>query len=383
MKLIIDGDYQKELISLIARENLPVTHIIVHVPQNPIGNSSIFLPKVLPTFKEFEEYTKVIQENGIIPIAGIDSTCQGNLEAHVQQYKATHSLVEKLLELEYKDILVSSPNNIGFFNANYPLMKIFLSYSQYVTSLNRGKILFNLGADSIILHPDIIRYIYVLKNFIKLKENQYKSREIDYILPLNLGCNWGCIHWYQHHNLQSHRTINSPVFSNQQTISNVENEFDYSLLYCWKKRLEEPVNILKAGWISPDNIELYEKFGYETFLLLTGGFSNDKILKIIHSYTNKSLDQPFNEFLNIPQPYGGYWSKYEIKNLVIQLDPDIIKEFSRNYPYQVYYPFENEMNNYCNNYVKQLQYGNLQERDKIIELITKEMQKMEEGAIKG
>ena len=104
---------------------------------------------------------------------------------------------------------------------------------------------------------------------------------------------------------------------------------------------------------------------------------------MIHSYTNKSLDKPFNEFLNIPQPYGGYWSKYAIKNSMIQLDPDIIKEFSRTYPYQVYYPFENEMNNHCNNYVKQLQNGNLQERDKIIELITKEMHKMEEGAIKG
>lgn len=167
IKLIIDGYYNKELVSLIDREKLPVTHIIVHVPQNPIGNSSIFLPRTLPTFNEFKEYTKVIQDHGIIPIAGIDSTCQGNLEAHIQQNQAILTLFEQLFEMEYKDILVSSPNNIGFVKENLPSTKIYLSYSQYVTSLNRGKILFEIGADNIILHPDIVRYFNVLKNFIK------------------------------------------------------------------------------------------------------------------------------------------------------------------------------------------------------------------------
>ncbi|MFX0044181.1 MAG: hypothetical protein ACFE8L_14805, partial [Candidatus Hodarchaeota archaeon] len=109
MNFIIDGDYNKDLISLINKEKLPVSHIIVHVPQNPIGNSSIFLPKNLPSIKEFEEYTKIIQDNGIIPIAGLDSTCQGNLEAHFKQYRATKDLIQNLKKLGYKDVLLSSP----------------------------------------------------------------------------------------------------------------------------------------------------------------------------------------------------------------------------------------------------------------------------------
>ena len=108
MKFIIDGDYNQDLISLIENEKLPVSHVIVHVPENPIGNSSIFLPKILPNFSEFENYTKLIQKHGITPIAGIDSTCQGNLEAHIKHYEAVNSLFHKLHELNYKDILVSS-----------------------------------------------------------------------------------------------------------------------------------------------------------------------------------------------------------------------------------------------------------------------------------
>ena len=382
MRLIIDGDYNKDLITLIKREKLPVSHIILHVPENPFGNGSIFLPKKLPTFKDFEEYTRIVQKNGIIPIAGIDSTCQGNLEAHIKHYEAINSLFQKLQELNYKDILVSSPNNVAFVNANYPQLKIYLSYSQYVTSLNRGKIFFNIGTDSIILHPDVLRYVNLLKGFQKLKEKMYKDRKKDYILPVNIGCNWGCIHWYQHHNLQSHRTLNSPILSNQETISNVENGFDYPLLSCWKKRLEQPVNLLKAGWISPHNIEFYEKLGYDTFLLCTSGFSSQKILEIIRAYVNRSYDKNFNEILNIPQPYGDYWPKDKIKNSILQLDPAVIKEFCNKAPTQVYYPSESEINAHCNEFLKKLSVRNVQEKDNIVQLITEKMQMMRTEAIK-
>ena len=287
MRLIIDGEYNKDLVKLIGKQNLPISHVIVHVPQNPLGNGSIFLPKKTPTFEEFEEFTRVILDNNITPIAGIDSTCQGNFEAHLQQYKATTILLKTLKEMQYKNILVSSPNNIGFFKEHFPSSKIFLSYSQYVTSLNRGKILFEIGADNIILHPDVIRYLNVLKNFIKFKQNFKKIREIESILPLNIGCNWGCIHWYQHHNLQSHRTVNSPISSHQEDFSDIEDEFDYPMLYCWKERLEKPENILKSGWIPPNNIEMYESLGFETFVLYTNGFSTDKTLEIIKNYEER------------------------------------------------------------------------------------------------
>ncbi len=379
MKLIIDGDYNKSLVELIRKQNFPISHVIVHVPQNPIGNGSIFLSKEIPSFEEFEEYTRVIQNNDIIPIAGIDSTCQGNFEANIQQFKATTALFETLGELGYKNILVSSPNNIGFVKENLPSTKIYVSYSQYVTSLNRGKILFEIGADNIVLHPDIVRYFKVLENFIKLKKNLKKTKEINCILPLNIGCNWGCIQWYQHHNLQSHRTIDSPVFSNQEDLSDIENEFDYPLLYCWKNRLEKPENILKSGWISPSNIELYENLGYETYVLYTSGFSTEKILEIINNYEKKQLTINFNEILNIPEPYGSYWSSNEVRNSMIKLKPEIISDFCKDFPYQTHYPLENEMNSYCAEYVKKLQNGNIQEKNKILDLINDKMKIMEKG----
>ena len=38
MKLIIDGEYDKDLIKLIGKQNLPISQVIVYFPKNPLKN---------------------------------------------------------------------------------------------------------------------------------------------------------------------------------------------------------------------------------------------------------------------------------------------------------------------------------------------------------
>lgn len=381
MKFIIDGDYNTELITAIRKKDLPVSHIIIHAPHNPIGNSSIFLPENLPKIEEFESYTKFAQDHGLIPILGIDSTCQGNLEAHQDQFQATKAFYKKILEMGYENVLVSSPNNIAFVKHNYPLLKIFLSYSQSVTSSNRARLMLQMGANSIILQPDILKYFHAMENFNKIKKKYPNYAQTELILPLNIGCNWGCIYWYDHHNMQSHRTMNSPVLPNQEKASDVENEFDYPLLNCWKKRLEQPEQILKAGWITPYNISKYEKLGYDTFVLFTYGFSTDKSIKVIESYLNYSFEGNFNDILNIPRPYGNYWVNEKIEESMIQLESELVKDFCNQFPYYNYFPFEDEIDNYCKGYLEKFKTGNIQERNRILSNIAQKLQQIERGAI--
>lgn len=382
MKFIIDGNYDKDLISRIREEDLPVSHIIIHVPKNPLGNGSILLPKKIPEFEDFKSYTELAKTNGLIPIAGLDSTCQGNLEAHIDQYKAIQSLYDKLFNLGYEHFLVSSPNNIGHIHANYPSKKIYVSYSQYITSLNRAKLFSEMGSDFLTLHPDIIRSFPALRNFSKLKDKVANKKELNYILPLNLGCNWGCVYWYQHHNLQSHRTITSPIIQNQEGTSDVKNEFDYPLLNCWKDRLEDPINLLKAGWISPFNIELYKDMGYQNFLLFTNGFSTEKTIKILKYYLNGVLEENFSNILNIPQPYGAYWAKNNVEEALWKLDPEFVQRFCDSFPYENSYPSEKEINSYCRSYANSLLNNKKKIREELMNSINSKIKKIEKGAVK-
>jgi hypothetical protein len=216
----------------------------------------------------------------------------------------------------------------------------------------------------------------------KEKMANAKHRDINYILPLNLGCNWGCIYWYQHHNLQSHRTITSPILPNQEESSDVDDGFDYPLLNCWKDRLENPSNVLKAGWISPYNVNLYEDLGYNYFLLFTGGFTTEKTIRTLKSYLNGTLDEDFFKLLNIPQPYGDYWLEDKAQEALWELTPEFIKKFCESFPYELSYPFEREVNEYCGSYAKALDSNNDDVRKATIHKIDSKIKKIEKGAVR-
>lgn len=382
MEIVLEGDYSKEVVQIIKEKDLPVTHYIVYIPDSSFGSGSITLPEQLPSWEDFEDFLSVLKDTNIVPIANLDTSCQGNLEAHVDQYNANMELLDKLESLSIKDYLVSAPNNIRFIKHQKKDVRVSLSYAQLVTSMNRAKVLFDIGADTIVLHPDTLRNLKSMKNFLKIPTKFFPDRDLDYILPLNLGCNWGCIQWYYHHNMQSHRTINSPVLPNQESISNVDNEFDYPLLYCWKRRLEKPSNILKAGWISPHSIQMYENLGYKRFLLMTYGMDSNQIVSMIRGYNTKLLEQPFNDFLNIPHPYGKYWNVEKSRSTLPLLEPKLLKDFCDGFPYEESYPFEKEAEKYCNEYINKFEKGNIESKDQILELINNKLTELYKGAVK-
>ena len=379
MKFIIDCDFDKEIVAAIVENKLPVTHIVIHAPGNPVGNGSEFMPEKLPTYEEFEEFTKYVLDKGLVPILGVDSTCQGNLEAHMDQYTATKSFFDKVVELGYKDVLVSSPNILGYIDMSYPELNIFLSYSQQVTSMNRARIFFELGANSIMIHPDIFKYRRAMTNFPKMMDKFPELTDRSYILPLNLGCNWGCIYWADHHNMQSHRTMNSPVYPDQANECAIKGAFDYPMLNCWKKRLMHPEEVLKSGWISPHDIDEYEALGYDTFLLLASGFSAEKVSTILRAYMDRKYDGTMNGILNIPKPYGNYWDDQQLENAMIQLEGSLVKEFCSNIPTNGYYPFEDDLNSYCGESVKKFNTGNEKQREEILSSLNEEIERIEKG----
>jgi len=353
--------------------------VVVHVPNTPIGNSSIFLPFKQYSFSEFEEYTKVIQEMGIIPIAGLDSTCQGNLEAHSEHNKATMQLLQSLKTIGYSEILLSSPNNVGFFKEQYQGAKIYVSYSQYITSMNRARIFSNIGAHSIILHPDIIRSFNSLKNFMKMKAQSNNGKSLDFIIPLNIGCNWGCIYWYQHHNLQSHRTINSPIFWDQMNVSDVQDGYDYSLLNCWKQRIEKPVSFLKGGWVSPWNIIEYENLGFNYFFFSTYQLSVSKIMNILKSYMEKSTDLNLFDYIRIPTPYGDYWDPNTMNASIYEFNSLNVKDFCHDFPYNAPFPFEEQISQYCSDFNKKIIVKDPNQKERMLTLINKKIGEIQKG----
>jgi hypothetical protein len=217
--------------------------------------------------------------------------------------------------------------------------------------------LFKFGADVLYLHPDIVRNVSLLRNLQKLSQADLPAGTRAMVLPLNIGCNWGCIHWYQHHNLQSHRTLVSPLNPSPESISDEPDGFDYPILDCWRKRLEHPSELLRAGWIPPPDLHRYQELGYDTFLVVVSGLGKSESLRLIRAYAEQLPLDGFERYLAIAHPYGEYWPAESARQALVSLNAEFLSDFCAGFPFDEVYPFESRAEEYCRSVVSRLKSG--------------------------
>jgi collagenase-like PrtC family protease len=134
----------------------------------------------------------------------------------------------------------------------------------------RGALFFeNRGADEITLSSSLNR------NFHLLEELKTSVRT-----PLKLIVNNNCLldcplHIY-HSNITAHAS---------RLDERTRGFFiDYCRLSCRYLRLADPSNFLKADWIRPEDLQLYESMGIDRFKITDRALSTDAIIRISASY---------------------------------------------------------------------------------------------------
>ena len=59
--------------------------------------------------------------------------------------------------------------------------------------------------------------------------------------------------------------------------------------------------LIKAGWIRPEDLAIYEDMGYETFKLLERGMPSEDLLKRVRAYSERRFEGNLTELV---LPYG-------------------------------------------------------------------------------
>ncbi len=65
---------------------------------------------------------------------------------------------------------------------------------------------------------------------------------------------------------------------------------DYCVLHCSYRRLQDPVNFIRACWIRPEDLSRYESLGYSYFKILERSCPLDLLVKRVQAYTARSFD---------------------------------------------------------------------------------------------
>ena len=62
------------------------------------------------------------------------------------------------------------------------------------------------------------------------------------------------------------------------------------MLFCVDYRLREPVNLVRANWIRPEDLHHYESMGYTSFKIVERNTPTPELLRRVHAYANRRYD---------------------------------------------------------------------------------------------
>ena len=76
---------------------------------------------------------------------------------------------------------------------------------------------------------------------------------------------------------------------------------DYHMLFCLDYRLREPVNLVRANWIRPEDLHHYEELGIDNFKIVERNTPTAELLRRVKAYSQRRYD---GNFLDLVLPFA-------------------------------------------------------------------------------
>jgi collagenase-like PrtC family protease len=284
MRLSIPHNWQGDLVESIDLTSVDGFYGKLDLDILGGGRSSNVCPHV--TRGAFKKEIKKIHNKGLKFTYLLNATCLDNKELSYAMTRRLSKLLDWLADSGVDSITVSLPYIFGFIKKKYPDFKIYVSTMAEVESPDKARVWEDLGADTITLYE-----VTVNRNF-ELIRRIRDAVKCKLQLIANNGCLYGCPYTIYHSLLCSHSSQSGHILGNFA--------IDFYRIMCSYKRVLDPVNFIRADWIRPEDISLYEDLGIDSLKLVNRGMNTASLRKIVSAYTKGSYDG--NLFDLMPTP---------------------------------------------------------------------------------
>ena len=274
MKFSVPTNWQSDLIKKIDKTN--VYELYGKLASDFIGGgrASAGLPFV--SKKQAARHILEAHNNGLKFNYLLNATCLDNLEWTRFGQRRLHYLIDWLIDINIDSVTVSIPYLLELIKRRYPKLNIYISTLARIDSVEKAKYWENLGADEITLSfVDINRNFRILK---KIRE----SVRCELKLIANLDCLYHCPLLTYHANLISH--------ASQLTHQMRNFLIDYCYLSCDYKRIANPEEFIRSGWIRPEDICYYEDIKIDKIKFVDRRMATEEISLIVDAYTKRKYD---------------------------------------------------------------------------------------------
>lgn len=200
--------------------------------------------------------------------------------------------LDRIFSLGIRDVTVSIPYLIEVIKQHFPEITVSVSSYARINSIQRARYFEDLGADDLILDP-----VSMTRNFPVLRL-MTKLLHCKLTLIANGFCLYQCPYAEYHGILMGHSS----------QLDHPSNGYyaEYPFYNCTLKKLTNPVEIIKAAFIRPEDINVYESIGITQFKLVDRTRPTNWILTALDSYLQGSFVGDLLQIINFPHSYLNY-----------------------------------------------------------------------------
>ncbi len=266
-----ENDYLRRL-----KEYPSVEWVYGSVPTEVIGSGRqvSLLPAV--DRDQATDHIKHAQRLGLKFNYLVNTACLGNREYTSDFHRAIIKYLEWVAEQSPDMVTVTIPFIAQLIKKQFPALKLCVGKYANVDSLEKAKFWENLGADEVVIPDD-----GPSRDF-KLLRVMRQNLRCEIQVFANLACLRGCPFANYHGNLASHGSQPHEEAGGAYV--------DSCLVNCKNIRVKSPVEIIKSGWIRPEDLNHYEEMGITKFKLVDRSLNARGLLKRVKAYSERKYE---------------------------------------------------------------------------------------------
>ncbi|MFH1465420.1 MAG: U32 family peptidase [Pseudomonadota bacterium] len=283
MRYTVPTNWQPDLVPALA--GLPVDELYGQLPRDFVGGgrASALIGEV--SRRQVRRHVTAARKAGLHFNYTLNATTLGNREWSLRGQRQLAALIDFLVDSGVDRVTVSLPYLLEYIKHRTRALEVMVSTQTLVASPERARRWEALGADGITLSV-----LDVQRDFAALRRIR-AAVGLRLQLIANLLCLQGCPASGHHAAINAH--------ASQRGGSRFA--VDYCTLECTRQRLAHPDEIIRAGWIRPEDVHHYEQIGIDRLKLTTRGMTTEALVAILSAYAARRSPADLMELFPGPE----------------------------------------------------------------------------------
>lgn len=255
-------------------------HVVGH------GRPAASVPEV--SMAQVGEHVRLLHERGLSFSYLLNAPSLGGRQFHPTTMGKVEQHLDEVVSAGVDSITVSLASLVEFAKRRYPELKVYISHNSLVRTLDQALRFQDMGADMITLHQTAVRNFRLIERL--------TSR---LTVPLQVICTIDCVPGCPN-SIGYHMAGTSVLSSDRATLDlNTRHASAWCFTWCHLKKLTRPEEILKGGFIRPEDLAHYEAVGICDFKLDTRVLTTPQVVDRARAFANRRWDGDLKRLYSI------------------------------------------------------------------------------------